>query len=205
MGWLSLSNIARDLVAGMADASVGDAVLGVLVLLLVLFLRRSSTAQHTAWTLVLAGMLVLPILRPLVPATHVHLPQVRALQLPKVGAVRLSASPFRVQPPASTTPVRPPVWPLYLAAAYLAGALLFGARLLGGVLLTRRALRNTRSIHSELWEYFDLIADAKVDLNLEESDCVRVPLTTGPKLLRVIFPGDWREWPAEKRKAILAL
>jgi hypothetical protein len=89
-------------------------------------------------------------------------------------------------------------------AAYLAGAMLFGTRLLGGLLLTRRALRNTRIIHSELWEHYDLIADANVDLTLEESDEVRVPLTTGSKLMRVIFPADWREWPAAKRKAVLA-
>ena len=70
--------------------------------------------------------------------------------------------------------------------------------------MTRRALRNTRTIHTELWEYYELIADANVDLNLEESDSVRVPLTTGSKLTRVIFPADWRDWPADKRKAVLA-
>ena len=75
---------------------------------------------------------------------------------------------------------------------------------MGGVLMTRRALRNTRAIPSELWEHYELIADANVDLNLEESDCVRVPLTTGVELMRVIFPADWREWPAAKRKAVLA-
>ncbi len=86
----------------------------------------------------------------------------------------------------------------------MAGVLLFGTRLLGGVLMTRRALRNTRAIPSELWEHYELIADANVDLNLEESDSVRVPLTTGVELMRVIFPADWREWPAAKRKAVLA-
>jgi TonB family protein len=89
-------------------------------------------------------------------------------------------------------------------AAYVAGVVLFGARLLGGVLLTRRALQNTRSIHSELWEHWELIANANVDLSLEESDCVRVPLTTGSDLMRVILPADWRAWPAEKRTAVLA-
>ena len=72
------------------------------------------------------------------------------------------------------------------------------------MLFTRRALRNTRTIHEELWEYYDLIADANVDLNLEESDSVRVPLITGSQLTRVILPADWREWPREKLKAVLA-
>ena len=33
---------------------------------------------------------------------------------------------------------------------------------------------------------------------------MRVPLTTGSELTRVIFPAEWREWPSEKRTAVLA-
>ena len=75
MDWLSLSNLARELAARMADASVRALALAILALLLIPFIRRSSTAQHAVWTLVLAGMLALPFLRPVIPATHVHLPQ----------------------------------------------------------------------------------------------------------------------------------
>lgn len=200
MDWVTLSNITRELVARMADASVRAVVLAILALFLIPFIRRSSTAQHTLWTLVLAGMLALPFVRPLIPATHVHLPQVLT---PRPSApISLSSTPARM--PAPTPSPMPTLWPLFVIGTYLAGAMLFGARLLGGVLLTRRTLRNTRTIHEELWEYNELIADANVDLNLEESDSVRVPLTTGSKLMRVIFPSDWREWPAEKRKAVLA-
>jgi TonB family protein len=205
MDWLRLSNFARELVAWMADASVRAVVLAALAVLLIPFLRRNSTAQHTAWTLVLAGMLLVPFLRPVVPVSHVHVPQLLAPQRaparvpgPSHGAAQISSAPTKTDPP------RLPLWPLFAVAAYLAGLLLFGARLLGGVLLTRRALRNTRTIHAELWEHFDLIANAKVDLNLEESDDVRVPLTTGSNLMRVIFPADWRTWPTEKRTAVLA-
>jgi beta-lactamase regulating signal transducer with metallopeptidase domain len=205
MDWVSLSDISRELAARMADASVRALVLGLLALLLIPFIRRSSTAQHTLWTLVLTGMLVLPFLRPIVPATHVRLPQVLTPQFTQARPVPSSSMPPRISRPATETRLpEPPHWPLFLVAAYLAGVALFGARLLGGLLLTRRALRNTRTIHSELWEHYELIADANVDLNLEESDYVRVPLTTGSTLVRVIFPADWREWPAEKRKAVLA-
>ena len=209
MEWVSLSNISRELAARMAEASVRALVLGILALLLIPFIRRNATAQHTVWTLVLAGMLVLPFLRPVVPATHVRLPQVFAPRPARMAPGRLSAHPSGTLAPtapfpAKTSPSRFLFWPLFVMAAYLAGLVLFGARLLGGVLLTRRALRNTRTIHSELWEHYELIANATVDLNLEESDSVQVPLTTGSTLLRVIFPADWREWPAEKRKAVLA-
>jgi beta-lactamase regulating signal transducer with metallopeptidase domain len=209
MDWLSFNSVARELVAWMADASERAAVLGILALLLVLFARRSSTVQHMAWTLVLAGMLALLFVRPVVPATHVHLPRVLTSRPSAIAPVRLNANPTRTPAPkpkseTMPTPLHPPFWPLFVIAAYLAGVLLFGARLLAGASLTSRALRNTRTIHEELWEYYDLIADTNVDLNLEESDSVRVPLTTGSKLMRVIFPADWREWPAEKRKAVLA-
>jgi beta-lactamase regulating signal transducer with metallopeptidase domain len=206
MDWVSLSNITRELAARMADASVRAVVLGILVLLLIPFIRRSSTAQHTVWTLVLAGMLVLPFLRPLIPATHVRLPQVLMARPSYAVAVHTSGpsvAPPSMPPPKTTIPALP-LWPLFVIGAYLAGVILFAARLLGGVLLTRRALQNTRTIHDELWEYYELIADANVDLNLEESDRVRVPLTAGFELTRVIFPADWREWPSAKRTAVLA-
>src|ERR1700733_2457429 len=205
MDWVTLSNITRELAAQMADASVRALVLGILALLLIPFIRRSSTAQHTVWTLVLVGMLVLPFLRPLVPAAHLRLPRVLTPQFTQSRPAPPSSVPPRITPSPAETPLpAPPLWPLLVMAGYLAGFMLFGARLLGGMLLTRRALRNTRSIHTELWQHYELIADANVDLNLEESDYARVPLTTGSTLMRVIFPSDWRGWPAEKQKAVLA-
>lgn len=204
MDWLSWNNIAREFMAWMADASVRAVVLGLLALLLIPFIRRHSTAQHAMWTLVLAGMLVLPFLRQVIPATHVQL-EVLAPQIAQGRPVPPTSIPMPISPsPTETRLPAPPIWPLYVAAAYLAGVLFFGVRLVGGVLMTRRALRNTRTIHSELWEYYELVADANVDLDLEESDSVRVPLTTGSKLMRVILPADWRTWPREKLTAVLA-
>jgi hypothetical protein len=102
MGWLSWSNIARELVAGIADISVRALVLAILALLVVSFVRRSSTAQHTVWTMVLAGMLVLPFMRSVAPPIHIHLPQIQALRLRAPAAVRSSANPSG--PPASISP-----------------------------------------------------------------------------------------------------
>src|ERR1700678_1887287 len=142
MDWVSLSNISRELAARMADASVRALVLGILALLLIPFIRRNPTAQHTVWTLVLAGMLVLPFLRPVVPATHVRLPQVFTPRPARMAPGRLSARPSGTWAPptpfsAKTSPSGFPFWPLFVMAAYLAGLALFGARLLGGLLLTR--------------------------------------------------------------------
>ncbi len=206
MDWLSWNNIARELMARLADASVRAVVLAILALLLVPIVRRSSTAQHTVWTVVLAGMLVLPFSRSVTPPIHIHLPPVHvrsSANLPSTPAPT-SLSPVAAVAPSKPRPSLPTLWPLFVVALYLAGVVLFGTRLLGGVLLTRRALQNTRNIHSELWEHYELIADANVDLSLEESDSVRVPLTTGTDLMQVILPADWREWPQARVKAVLA-
>src|ERR1700679_197236 len=101
MDWVSLSNISRELAARIADASVRALVLGILALLLIPFIRRSSTAQHTLWTLVLTGMLVLPFLRPIVPATHVRLPQVLTPQFTQARPVPSSSMPPRISRPAT--------------------------------------------------------------------------------------------------------
>ena len=207
MFWWSWNNIARELLAWMADASVRAVLLAILALVLVLFLRRSSTAQHTLWTLVLAGMLAFPFLRPLVPVTKLHLPKILAPRSIKTAPIHSNARPAPTAipaPPAKPSLPAPSIMPLFLAAVYLAGVVLFSARLLAGLLFTRRAFRDTRTIHSELWEHYELIADAKIDLTLEESDSVRVPLTTGSTVARVILPADWRAWPAQQRTAVLA-
>jgi hypothetical protein len=129
MDWVSLSNITRELAARMADASVRAAVLAILALLLVPFIRRSSTAQHAVWTLVLAGMLALPFLRPLIPTTRLHLPPALTPQFTQAKPVPPSSMPSRISPSATETRLpAPPPWPLFLVATYLAGVALFGAR-----------------------------------------------------------------------------
>ncbi len=97
MDWLSWNNIAREFVAWMGAASVRAVVLGLLALLLISFVRRRSSAQHAMWTLVLAGMLVLPFLRQVIPATHVQL-EVLAPQIAQARPVLRVASACQFLP-----------------------------------------------------------------------------------------------------------
>src|ERR1035438_230230 len=55
-----------------ADASVRAVALAAMAGVLVLFLRRSPAAEHAVWTAVVAGMLALPVLRPIIPAAYVY-------------------------------------------------------------------------------------------------------------------------------------
>ena len=210
MDWDSLSRLSREMALCMADASARAALLGIAAFLLSTLLGRRSSAQHVTWTLVLIGMLGLPFLRPLVPATHIPLPRVITRQATHAPSALLAANPqgipTRVLPSVTVTPARPraPLWPLLAMAAYLIGAVPFALRLAAGMLWTRRVLRDTRAVDSDLWMYYEMVADTDAYLTLEESDRVRVPLTVGCRHMRVILPADWREFPADRLKSILA-
>jgi TonB family protein len=204
-----LEGLAGNLVARMGDASVRAAALAILTGMLALCLRKRPAAQHAVWGLVTLAMVVLPGLRPIVPVAHLHWTQPAALEAIRIGAVTdwatssggTSATLPLTQAAPSTLQLG---WRSYLAIAYLAGVAIFVVRLMLGLFLGWRLLRDARSIGPELRKRFDLGRDACVDLEIEESNRVRVPVTAGLKRMRVILPADWREWPAEKMGAVLA-
>lgn len=201
---IGFNDVAHALALRMADASLRAIVLASLAGALACLVRRSAAAKHLVWALVLAGMLLLPFLRPIVPAAHVPLPHALAHRTLYPAPVRSSA--FRLPQPLLVTleyPARLTPW-FWIAAAYLTGIALFAARLAGALLLTRRAFQDPRVIHPALPEYFHRIAHADPNVTLEESGSVRVPLTIGLVRVRVILPSNWREWPQPKLDAILA-
>jgi TonB family protein len=180
-----------------ADASVRAVALAAMASVVILFLRGRSAAQHAIWTLVVIGMLALPVLRPIVPAAYVYrferpapaatITQPAAQLADNAGGMLAPAPSARTKPPGFR-----PEWPAYAAIAYIAGVVLLAVRLLAGLWMTRRLLRGARPI------------EAGVDVDVAESDQVRVPVTIGLTRMRVLLPGDWREWPAEKMKLVLA-
>jgi hypothetical protein len=56
----------------LADASVRAVALAAMAGALMLFLRGRPAAQHAIWTLVVIGMLALPVLRAIVPDAYVY-------------------------------------------------------------------------------------------------------------------------------------
>ena len=181
----------------LADASVRAVALAAMAGALVLLLRGRSAAQHTIWTLVVIGMLALPVLRPIVPATYVYRYEQPAPTATIVRpAAQLTAGTDAISAPVPPARTKPPgfrpSWPTYAAIMYIAGVVLFGVRLLAGLWMTRRLLRSARPV------------DAGVDVLVEESDHVRVPVTIGLQRMRVLLPVEWREWPAEKLNLVLA-
>jgi TonB family protein len=181
----------------LADASVRAVALAAMAAVITLFLRKKPAAQHALWTLVVIGMLALPVLRLVVPEAYVYVVERPAPD----AAIAPPAARFAGSAAAASTATRPARtapealrlwWPVYAAIAYLAGVVLFAVRLMAGFVMTRRLLRGARPI------------DAGVGARIAESDQVRVPVTIGLRRMRVLLPIGWREWPAEKMKAVLA-
>ncbi|HUE02950.1 MAG TPA: M56 family metallopeptidase [Bryobacteraceae bacterium] len=209
MNWYEWNGISLELLRSLAGASVRAVVLAGMAGLVALFLRRNAAAQHALWTLVMAGMLLLPLLHPAVPAPYVY---VLHRSASAAAAIFTDASPAAVVdsiggPSVSPRIARPtpaPAWPLYLGIAYIAGVAALGSQLAWGLWMTRRLRLGARSIAPDLWRHFDLVADAGTDTRIEESDSVRVPITAGFKHVRVLFPVEWRGWTAEKIRLVLA-
>jgi TonB family protein len=185
-------------------------MLAALAGLLIACWRKRSAAQHAVWTVVVFGMMLLPVLRPMIPAAHLPISQPQVLSsvsdapapplaptnddATSTGAANLQGGPPAVQLS----------WGTYAAIFYLAGVLLFVLRLSLGLFMTRRLLRRARPIREDLWRYHNLIADAGVDVEIEESKRVLVPVTLGLKFMRVILPADWRTWTEGKITVVLA-
>lgn len=209
MSWPSLESIAEQLWMRMADASLRAIILTALAGLLVVCLRKRAAAQHVVWSVVAAGMVLLPLLRPMIPTARLPIaePQmlraVRAEPQPQLAATPGSPLLASANAPYEAAGARPS-WPVYIVIVYITGVLLFGIRLSLGLLLSGGLLRRARPLREDLWRFHTLIADAGVEVQIQESERVRVPVTLGLTTMRVILPEEWRAWPDEKVTVVLA-
>ena len=190
----------------LANTSTRAAVLATLAGLVLLCLRRRPAVQHVMWTMVTAGMLLLPLSRPLIPAAYLPLAQPAVFKAIHLGPDLLTANSDGTVLSASLVQVRASAlrldWRSYVAIAYLIGVFFFTARLILGGFLTRRLLRQAHSIRLELRASFSAAVIARTEI--QESDRVRIPMATGVVQMRVILPTEWRDWSRNKVRAILA-
>jgi len=209
------------LAVGLAEASLRSLVLAIGVGL-VLRLRpfRTAIAESGAWTAVLAGMLLMPVLPMVVPgvawpshapasATAVGAPEAAApgAAATEVAPKRTSSVAPQVAPggTAHAAPVTPPPSSLepafdpapWLSAVWAAGALIGLLRLLHGWQARRRLLRGARSVPADP-------SLPRGHFEVLESESVRGPVALGVWRPRVLLPAGWRDWPADWRAAALA-
>ena len=171
---------------------------------------RTPAMRHALWTSVLGGMLAMPALMFLVPPVPVlsSPPPLMLtnpfIRLPSPGpgitmSMRVVSPPTFPRPPVRSTPL-----PL-AALAYCA---------IAGVLLLRLAYTGHRTRV--------LVSRAEVVVNheaeplaaalslpwplpaLRESAAVPTPAVTGHSRPVILLPLDWRNWPPEKLRAVLA-
>ena len=169
------------------ESAARSLVLALAVALCLWIVRvRSARLQMTAWTLVLAGALLMPFLMRW-RAIEIHPPHRVAATLPVF--VRTVSAP-RVALLASPTP-KPTDWHAVGLGIYGAVASVLLARLLTGLALTFLLWRRAHGIR-ELW------APAR---DVRESEDIGAPATFAWSIL---LPVEWRDWDPLQLRAVIA-
>ena len=205
-------DISSKLLAQLADVSLRALCLGLLALVAIRIVR-SAASQHAVWTVVLAGMLALPVLAPLAPplAMPVAIRQARPARW--VVASGVAAAPrtsvHSVSPTAPPSVPAPPRWPMLVAAAYLAVALGFLTRFLVGYRFSRRLLSNCEIVREPraINLLDDLACAESLPWPLPElraTSAVTVPMTIGWREPAILLPAEWQGWDDWKLRAVLA-
>jgi beta-lactamase regulating signal transducer with metallopeptidase domain len=196
-------------IAALIDASV-RALLVAAAVGVVLFVARARTGSvaHTAWTLVMLTMLMLPVLPKWLPALPISLPQPTVMSTPPLVAVdtiqnRVAQAPTRTPSSANTAPVasrlieeRAPLVTPEPARISTATVVLF--IWIGGV-----AVMLVR-LSAGWWHAARLAARCSAERGeVSESVLVSTPVAVGVWAPRILVPASWRAWPDGLRDAVL--
>lgn len=173
-------------------------------LLLWLLHVRNPSLRLSAWTVILAGSLAIPLLTEALP--KVPLPLLRPPAKPSpAAALPLTREPV-VTLPWNTIPdityTRTPFQSVHAkpfdrmrlaAILYTLAAMALLLRLFSGLVLSQRLLRRSRLT--------GILCDG---IEVRESDGVASPVTIGIRRPAVLLPPDWCDWDAAKLHAVLA-
>jgi beta-lactamase regulating signal transducer with metallopeptidase domain len=212
---------SRDAIFAMIlDSSLRVALIALVVALVLALARaRSGAVRHAAWTAVLCAMLLMPVLPYCLPSIVITIPTPAGGSEPTSAVAEIApaipaaenqevsflgpdakAVPVAVPDPAPAPHARP-VWPIAVIVAYGTGVLLLAYRLILGwhsMVRLRRAGRRVDVPPQAL----PALAPRRVAI--VESERVAAPVTAGVYVPVVLLPADWRSWPAEKLRAVLA-
>jgi beta-lactamase regulating signal transducer with metallopeptidase domain len=210
---LPLDDWSLELLKRLADASWRSLCLAAIAFIVILIMRpRASSARHAVWTIVLCGMLALPILPAVVPRVSFRVLARQQSRQQQMNMSSLSNGAPKSSGAISgipwTQPAGGPRWLLALAALYLSITTAFFVRFLIGYRLSRRLLARSEKVAESRAAYLlqDLAAAAGLCYPLPDlrfSAAVSVPLTIGWKEPAVILPRNWTEWDGWKLRAVL--
>jgi hypothetical protein len=203
--------VSEQLLLIIVEASLRALLLAALVGALLLLLRVPRGApRHSAWLVVVVGMLAMPLLQRLAPA----LPNVPAPRVMDVATFLPSAPPspprsrvappdpravgqppavlerIQMAPPATTELTREPriPWLQLAGATYGVIALTLLLRLAVALGNVRTFVRGTRPIGDGLYE----------------SPSLATPVTVGIVRPRIVLPSSWTTWTETTRAAVIA-
>ncbi len=191
------------------ESSAQSVALALCVALILVAVRiRSGAVRHAAWTAVLCGMMLMPVLSRITPKVQVTMPlpqlpfadstaadEVTRSQPPRTAFPRSPVVPLRnntTQQPLTAISKRLPLSAL-IVMLYLTGLLLSLFRLIPG---WRAASRISHSCEP--------VQIPSSDVHVCESSLVNTPLTVGLFSPRIVLPLGWREWSDTKLLAVLA-
>jgi beta-lactamase regulating signal transducer with metallopeptidase domain len=186
-----------------------------------LFGRRMSAAvRHLIWTLVVAGLLLLPVLSCLLPPwTAFTTPPIRTFAPAAIGQPRSSSqrettgiresSNFNASLEQSNPPAIPASipWPGVLAAVYVMGAFVLLVRLVVERVLVQRRVRRWTEVTGPEWK--DLLQEctARMDvrrtIRLLRSREENMPMALGIWHGVIVIPAIADTWSEDRRRAVL--
>jgi beta-lactamase regulating signal transducer with metallopeptidase domain len=199
-------------IAALIDASVRALLVAAAVGVVLLWphAREQGSLAHTAWTLVMLTMLMLPVLPKWLPALPIPLPQPTAMNASPLESVDTiqnrvaqGVAPTRTPSTANTASVAsrlieeraPLVTPeparistsAVVLFIWIAGVAVMLVRLAAG---WRHAARLAARCSAERGE-------------VSESVLVSTPVAIGVWTPRILVPASWRSWPAGLQNAVL--
>lgn len=213
-----IDQLARSVLAPVADAAVRALALACLIGIAIVFFRSARAAVRlSVWTVVLYGALALPVLGLVVPAWQWRVPTINALQgwwpAPATAMVPVTSASSAISTPLAAGHAAAPVsttWSTIAIAAviYLAGVLVLLIHAGIAWIATRRLRLSARAIvdPDALVRLGRQASTARMSKppRLVESAELFVPVTMSVTQPVILLPVDWRNWPAEKLDAVLA-
>jgi beta-lactamase regulating signal transducer with metallopeptidase domain len=185
----------------LVESALRSLALGIVVWVGLKALRvRSPQVELTAWTIVLAAALAMPMLMQVVTVTvptrlPVSASVMEILSASPTAPSDASSLPALLPAPSAValppTPMSTPVnWPAFAAGLYLTVAVVLALRMSIGVAMTWRLLRAAQPVR-ETWTDGSDVRTCNISM----------PVTFGKTIL---LPADYTQWSAIKRQAVLA-
>jgi len=187
--------------------------------LVALMFRTSAATRHFVWTLVVAGLLLLPVLSTALPAWRVVVPMARSetisasIPVRAMSAAGVASAAMRASDGDRLTdnaPRRAPgdviPWAA-LPAAYVLGVLILLGRLAVQRASARRIVREAAIVSDREWIHLLNDCAARIGMSrpvaLRRSRVQVMPMTTGTIAPSIVIPADADTWDEDRRRAVL--